>query len=603
MTIATMPARIASGNSGQAATTAARPGSVLQVSVGKWWVTVGADSRKSFGNMTLGITGLRSHKLPSQFASHDQDAAARSSSRSDAMRAERVDVGAIGRTQGSLVSAWLDLPVKRPVVLVLVVLIVAAPAWLLADWLKNFALHPTDFIYIEEAIDARALRKHLFVPLNTHVVPLFRLYTYAVVQSTDRLEHLPRMLLGASYLGLVATMLLVGRLVRQETGRTGPALGAMACMGITTVVLPVVSHYAASQALWSGAAIVATLLATHAWRSRGGTWRLVPAAIGVFAAPAIWSGGLVAGPAAAAALWADGRPRCRRAAVAMIALSGVAALVILGLSRQYINEDAVVNEIHRELWPRPIQGFLNAIQAVAEATILNNLGLDAATSTFQAAVILGIVAGLWYASRGRTGRATPLEAAGAATVVCSALLAYLFRGNLPFSSLRPVGWYYAIPQVGAVLFAAGWWSALCDGVSRAGGKLTVRGALGVVLLVLVLCGIQGDRAERLHIEAAPPLAPSESGMFWSAYMRNARATYLNAESSEHLRRTLARLDRAETRDRWRHCDARRASVRELEDQPIARIGTTFSCNPPVTCTSPAASTNTLISLRTPNSAW
>ena len=65
------------------------------------------------------------------------------------------------------------------------------------------------------------------------------------------------------------------------------ALGAMACMGITTVVLPVVSHYAASQALWSGAAIVATLLATHAWRSRGGTWRLVPAAIGVLAAPAI----------------------------------------------------------------------------------------------------------------------------------------------------------------------------------------------------------------------------------------------------------------------------------------------------------------------------
>ena len=127
--------------------------------------------------------------------------------------------------------------------------------------------------------------------------------------------------------------------------------------------------------------------------------------------------------------------------------------------------------------------------------------------------------------------------------------------------------------------------------------MTVRGALGVVLLVLVLCGIQGDRAERLHIEAAPPLAPSEFGMFWSAYMRNARATYLNAESSEHLRRTLARLDRAE------QMALARASVRELEDQPIARIGTTFSCNPPVTCTSPAASTNTLISLRTPNSAW
>ena len=141
------------------------------------------------------------------------------------MRAERVNVGVIGRTQGSLVSAWLDRPVKQAVVLVLVVLIVAAPAWLLADWLKNFALHPTDFIYIEEAIDGRALRNHLFAPLNTHVVPLFRLYTYAVVQSTDRLEDLPRMLLGASYLGLVATMLLVGRLVRQETGAPGRLSG------------------------------------------------------------------------------------------------------------------------------------------------------------------------------------------------------------------------------------------------------------------------------------------------------------------------------------------------------------------------------------------
>src|SRR5271166_4292323 len=55
LTIATMPALIASGNnSGQAATAAARPGSVLQVSVGKWWVTAGAGSRKSFGGGPLG---------------------------------------------------------------------------------------------------------------------------------------------------------------------------------------------------------------------------------------------------------------------------------------------------------------------------------------------------------------------------------------------------------------------------------------------------------------------------------------------------------------------------------------------------------------------
>ena len=112
------------------------------------------------------------------------------------MRAERVDVGANGRTQGSLVSAWLDLPVKRPVVLVLVVLIVAAPAWLLADWLKNFALHPTDFIYVEEAIDARGRQKASLRPVEHArgaLVPALHLRRGTVHGPAGRLApHAPR---------------------------------------------------------------------------------------------------------------------------------------------------------------------------------------------------------------------------------------------------------------------------------------------------------------------------------------------------------------------------------------------------------------------------
>ncbi len=49
-----MPALIASGRAGQAVTTEAKSGSVLQVSVGKWWAMPGACSRKSFGNGPLG---------------------------------------------------------------------------------------------------------------------------------------------------------------------------------------------------------------------------------------------------------------------------------------------------------------------------------------------------------------------------------------------------------------------------------------------------------------------------------------------------------------------------------------------------------------------
>jgi hypothetical protein len=429
----------------------------------------------------------------------------------------------------------------------LIVLVLAAPAWVMADWLKVFSLNPTDFLYVEESIDAGKLARSLFVPLNTHVVPLFRIYTYAVVGLTPRLVDLPWTLLAASYLGLVATMLLSGRLVFQETGRVALAVGSMAGMGISTVMLPVLTHYAAGQALWSGAAIVAALLAASSWRHQGGKLRFAMTAAGVLAAPAVWSGGLAAGPAVAMGLWADGRPRCRRAAVVMILLTGLAAAVILLQSRRYIQTDAVVNEVHPELWPRPIQGVLHAIQSIAESTILNNLGLDAATTPLQAAVLLGLVALLWYASRGSFWRATPLEASGATVAVVGALLVYLFRGNLPFSSIRPVGWYYALPQVGMVLFAAGWWAAVSDAAAgpSSGGPLTVRGMLGVLLFVAVLCAIQIQRSAKLQIEAAPPFAPSERARFPIPELQRLRAQFLSNEESNRLQRMLTRLDRVE----------------------------------------------------------
>ena len=195
-----------------------------------------------------------------------------------------------------------------------------------------------------------------------------------------------------------------------------------------------------------------------------------------------------------------------------------------------------------ELWPRPIQGFLNAIQAVAEATILKYPVSDAATSAFQAAVILGIVAGLSVRQPGALGGRSAVQAAGGGDFRLYAPAAYLLRCNLPFSSLRPVGWYYAIPQSGPSVRSRLVVGSL-HGVSRAGGKLTVRTRASCCWSWSLWDS--GRSRRKLHIEAAPPLAPSESGTFWRAYMRNAGAAYLNAESSEHLRRTLARLDRAE----------------------------------------------------------
>jgi hypothetical protein len=266
--------------------------------------------------------------------------------------------------------------------------------------------------------------------------------------------------------------------------------------------------------------------------------------LGVFAAPAVWSGGLAAGPAAAAALWTDGRPRCRRAAVGMIGIAFAAACVILVQSRRYFSEDAVVNEFHHDLWPRPIQGVLNAIQAVVEAPLLMNLGVDATVSPLVATVIMALVAGLWYASRGRGDGPNALEASGATLVATSALLVYLFRGNLSYSSLRPVGWYYTLPHLGVVLIGAGWWSGLDRGVGRGYG-LTWRDAVVVSALIASLCAVHAERVQHLQIAAAPPLTDSEKKKFPVPELQAPRAIYLMGEVSERLRRTLHRLDQVE----------------------------------------------------------
>ena len=66
----------------------------------------------------------------------------------------------------------------------------------MSDTLRYYALNPTDFIYLKEAIDARSPLRNLLVPLNTHVVPLFRIFTYRVTRAAVRVEDLPRVPMG-----------------------------------------------------------------------------------------------------------------------------------------------------------------------------------------------------------------------------------------------------------------------------------------------------------------------------------------------------------------------------------------------------------------------
>ncbi len=118
---------------------------------------------------------------------------------------------------------WREKPAAPWVVVALVGIIVVVPAWILKDDLRNFTLIGDDFAYVSESRDWPTTCAHLLEPHNTHIVPIFRLWTFVLVTLARRLEYMPMVEAAASYLGLIAAMIAVGHLVakREETGADG----------------------------------------------------------------------------------------------------------------------------------------------------------------------------------------------------------------------------------------------------------------------------------------------------------------------------------------------------------------------------------------------
>jgi hypothetical protein len=437
------------------------------------------------------------------------------------------------------VRRWLATPAPVWLLVALAVLILATPAWLLWEELSQFALLHDDFNYIASSRDWPTTRAHLLEPHNSHVVPIFRLWTFGLIASAGRLANLPAVFALSSYCGLIAAMLAMGYVVGRETREPAAGLSAMAVLGISTVVHPAVTWYAASQALWAGTAILVTIALAQSWFEKGGAFRLAAVGLATLLAPAIWSGGLLAGPAAIAFLYFKKGRRFGPPAFLLAGITVSSAFVILFLAQHQIRGAPIVWEKHLDVWPRPLQTLLHTTQVFVEACLFGNLGLDVITSTRQAAAIFGLLAVVYAWSRRGAGPWNSLEATGAAIAIGSCLLIYFFRGNLPYSSLRRLGWYHAIPQVGAILFAAGWLAALR---SPAAQRMTLADAAAVLAFVVLLCWIQIPRAEQHLIQSAPPLAPGEADGFPTSSLLAARASYFKSEFHQRQHRALVRLD-------------------------------------------------------------
>jgi hypothetical protein len=395
-------------------------------------------------------------------------------------------------------------------------IVCAMPLWLWWAPLSNYRLKLDDFAYVARSRTVSALEKNLFVPHNGHVVPLFLVETHLLCRVAGSLANLPVTMACASYLTLVIAAAAVGHVVAWETGRASHGLAALAGVALSTVLGPALLWYAAGQALICGTVIVAMLAFLQAYRAFGRGWLLAMGLLAAAAAPLFWTAGYLAGGVGLAYLYADGRRACRRASVLPLLVS-----VVVGLSAwmsttrlepatgaMTVSGRGSVSEIgwSRRVWP----ATAHTAQAICEAILMNNLGLNVVTREVQAVVLVGLLGCVWVYSRWRGQgiawggrlRVHSLEAAGAGIVVLTFGMIFAVRGtDTTFENLRALGWYDAIPQLGAVLFVGGWASGgNAKGLSRSILAPSRRALLWVLLLVAILVILQTPRAQRVAFE-------------------------------------------------------------------------------------------------------
>jgi hypothetical protein len=448
-------------------------------------------------------------------------------------------------------AGWSNRPVGRPTIAGVVLLACLASGWLFSDALTNCWIRGDDWEYVASSRTFDRTIANLLTPHNVHVVPVWRLVTWGVVASAGRLVDVRPALGRAAFAVLVATMLLVGRFVTKETGRPLIGLAAMIVIGSTGLMYPAGTWYSASQALAAGVGVLVMLHYLQGYRRSGGIWRLAMAVLATCAAGGCWTAGYVAGPVGTAYLLADGRRRCLRAAAIPFLAAIVAAATILA-SRGRAIEDQSAISFHGRKVEQALKVHLApfyVVQSVSERLLFGELGLVTETTFEQAAVIfLGILA-TWIATR--RSLPSPLEAAGAMLTIGSYLIPMAFRTYLPFSSLRgQVPWYDAIPQVGAVLFVAGWWAGLLPQVpARALSPLRRSGVAGLIALQLALLSLQVPRVNALFFEDVQFLlrgmTPEERKTLPIPSLQRLWAVYIASEYLNRQDHLLARLDQAE----------------------------------------------------------
>jgi hypothetical protein len=443
---------------------------------------------------------------------------------------------------------WLRIPLGKWVVAALSLILVAAAAIPLSVPLRYYRVHSDDFKYIADSRTWERTIAHLYVPHNTHIVPAWRLVAFFASAAAGSLANLQTRLAGFTFAILAVVMLLVARLVANETRKPAAGLIAMAALGLSSLMNSSGTWFASSQTLWASFGILLALWSTQGYRQRGGDWRIGCACAASWLAGGMWTVGHLSGVIASVDLWADGRSQCRRRAIAPVAVSVASAVMALALGASRIDGRVSFHgRTSREALNIPM-GVSHTLQSIPETLMLGNLGLKAPTTPSQGVILCTVIALVWMWSLGRRARPAPLELAGGTMVVSTYVLEWIFRGYLPFTSLRQVvPWYDTMPDVGFILFLGG----ICSRGSAAGEApamrpLTIGQALGVVAFAGGFLLLHQPRTDELLLARVPELRADEKEFYLTDELKKLRAIAYCEFLADDQRNHFARLDRLES---------------------------------------------------------
>mgnify|MGYP001036975951 CR=1 FL=1 len=364
------------------------------------------------------------------------------------------------------------------------------------------ALRYDDFVIVEQSLTWAEARANLWVPVNEHCWPVFRVATWAVAWAAGGAANLPFACALAVRLMLLGTVALVYRFVARERGHPFYGLVGAAVFGVTAVDQEAVFWYAAAPAVGAAAFTLAALLGAQSWVMRRSTVGLVGACMWSFLAPGWYAGGVLTGPLCALYLWNAGR---RAAAAAPLA--GTLAYLVVALS---LSGDRILHADHHggrttaEAFD-PLSGAVTTGRAVVDNLALGSVGVFGFTCPpLVAAVgcVLVLVLSAWW---WRRAPRRDLVVLGVAFVVLHFGLVYGARAAWPYDTVLR-GWsrYNLFPWLGVVLALVGGLRWLGGSDSAAGVTPREARLLGVMILSLMAANLPRG------IVGTPPPEPGQA---------------------------------------------------------------------------------------------